>query len=114
MAVPFFGFGDPIPFGTERNRHFQLRVSTDSGTSPTTFPSIVPFGLDRAHGVHNLLSVGRPKGAGTPADCDGPHNDLLRLNARALVSILAAIKRIAIFPHNLITTVATTIANAPK
>jgi hypothetical protein len=34
MAVPFFGFGDPIPFGTERNRHFHLRVSTAPGTSP--------------------------------------------------------------------------------
>lgn len=29
-AVPFFGFGDPIPFGTERNRDFHLRVSTGS------------------------------------------------------------------------------------
>src|SRR6266542_5086189 len=35
MAVPFFGFGDPIPFGTERNRHFHFKVSTAAGTSPS-------------------------------------------------------------------------------
>jgi hypothetical protein len=25
MAVPFFGFGDPIPFGTDRNRHLHFK-----------------------------------------------------------------------------------------
>jgi hypothetical protein len=25
MVVPFFGFGDPIPFGTDRNRHLHFK-----------------------------------------------------------------------------------------
>jgi hypothetical protein len=45
MAAPFFGFGDPIPFGTERNRHFHFTDSTADGTSAAIVAGVLWFVL---------------------------------------------------------------------